>query len=124
MPPLYSYRCECNVEIDSYRTVADRHNAPLHCGKMMRQVIKPAMIVADIPEYLSPVTGKPVNGRRQRNEDLKRSGCRPWEGREVEQREANRYREEQDEKFATQMAEEAMKSISQLDADKQKILKN
>lgn len=30
----------------------------------------------DIPEYLSPVTGLPVDGRAARREDLKRSGCR------------------------------------------------
>ena len=30
----------------------------------------------DLPTYISPVTGKPVNGRRERREDLARSGCR------------------------------------------------
>ena len=30
----------------------------------------------DLPEYVSPVTGKPVDGRYARSEDLKRSGCR------------------------------------------------
>ena len=34
------------------------------------------MIARDIPEYVSPVTGRPVDGRAARREDLKRSGCR------------------------------------------------
>jgi len=34
------------------------------------------MIVRDTPAYISPVTGKPVDGRAARREDLKRSGCR------------------------------------------------
>lgn len=31
---------------------------------------------ADIPEYISPITGKPVDGRVARREDMKRSGSR------------------------------------------------
>lgn len=30
----------------------------------------------DIPTYISPITNKPVEGRRARREDLARSGCR------------------------------------------------
>jgi len=30
----------------------------------------------DLPEYISPVTRKPVRGRAERREDLARSGCR------------------------------------------------
>jgi len=30
----------------------------------------------DLPEYISPVTRKPVDGRAARREDLKRAGCR------------------------------------------------
>lgn len=36
-------------------------------------------VVSDLPAYLSPVTGKPVDGRHARREDLKRSGCVPFE---------------------------------------------
>lgn len=53
----------------------------------------------DIPEYVSPTSGKLISSRRDRREDLKRSGCRPYEGREQEIKEANRYRQEQDRKL-------------------------
>lgn len=33
-------------------------------------------IQKDIPEYLSPVTGKLIGSRSERREDLKRTGCR------------------------------------------------
>lgn len=33
-------------------------------------------IRSDLPTYISPVTGKPVEGRAARREDLARSGCR------------------------------------------------
>lgn len=32
-------------------------------------------VVSDTPEYVSPVTGRPVDGRAARREDLKRAGC-------------------------------------------------
>lgn len=53
----------------------------------------------DLPGYDSPVTGEWVEGRRQRREDLKRTGCRPYEGREQEEKEAKRYRDRADAKL-------------------------
>lgn len=38
-------------------------------------------VVADVPDYISPVTGKLVSGIVQRREDLKRAGC--VDGREL-----------------------------------------
>ena len=37
------------------------------------------MVISDTPEYISPVTGRIVHGRRERREDLKRAGCVEWE---------------------------------------------
>lgn len=34
------------------------------------------MVMPDTPAYVSPVTGREVDGRVARKEDLKRSGCR------------------------------------------------
>lgn len=50
----------------------------------------------DLPAYESPIDGRMVEGRRQRRNDLARSGCRPYEGREQEQKEANKVRAEAD----------------------------
>jgi len=50
------------------------------------------MIVPDLPGYQSPVTGLWVEGRVARREDLKRTGSRPWEGREQEAKEIARKR--------------------------------
>lgn len=36
---------------------------------------KVSYVRGDTPEYISPVTGKPVDGRAARREDLKRHGC-------------------------------------------------
>lgn len=43
-------------------------------------------VMGDLPEYISPVTGLTVSGRRQRRYDLESSNCREvdpseWKGR-------------------------------------------
>lgn len=41
----------------------------------------PAMpqIIADIPDYRSPITGEMITSRSQRRYDLEKHNCREWE---------------------------------------------
>ena len=49
----------------------------------------------DLPGYDSPIDGRWIEGRAQRREDLRRNGCRPFEGVEQERKVAQeRVREE------------------------------
>jgi hypothetical protein len=50
------------------------------------------LVVGDLPGYVSPVTGKWIEGRAARREDLKRTSSRPYEGREQEAKESARQR--------------------------------
>jgi hypothetical protein len=43
--------------------------------------------------YESPVSGQVISNRRQRDRDLKESGCRQYEGKQVELQEAQRHQE-------------------------------
>jgi hypothetical protein len=61
-------------------------------------------IQADLPGYESPITGKWIEGRRARRDDLRRHGCRPYEGREQESKVAAKARGEQERKI-DQLAE-------------------
>lgn len=54
--------------------VCRKTGEPMH-KPFAGQVTAPA-VVSDLPKYISPVTGQPVDGRWARKEDLKRSGCR------------------------------------------------
>lgn len=36
-------------------------------------------IMRDIPEYRSPINGKPITSRSERRDDLARNGCREWD---------------------------------------------
>lgn len=69
-----------------------------------------AYVQPDLPDYESPIDGRLVSGRRQRRNDLARSGCRPYEGREQEQKEAAKVRAENDRRLdslSTEMAHRA-----------------
>jgi hypothetical protein len=67
-------------------------------------------IQPDLPGYESPIDGRWVEGRKARREDLLRSGCRPYEGREQEQKEAMKVqaaRERELDHLAEKMAHRA-----------------
>lgn len=67
-------------------------------------------IQPDLPGYHSPVTGKWVEGRKARREDLLRTGSRPWEGLAAERKEAERAnagKERQLDNLAEKMAHRA-----------------
>lgn len=46
----------------------------------------------DIEPYQSPIDDSVITSRRAQRYDLERSGCRIYEGREAEQREADRHK--------------------------------
>jgi hypothetical protein len=58
-------------------------------------------IQPDLPGYESPVTGEWVEGRKARREDLLRTGSRPWEGMEQEQKEAAKVKAERERRLDT-----------------------
>ena len=49
------------------------------------------MVIVDLPAYTSPIDGRVIDGRVARREDLKRNGCRPYEGLAQEKKEAARH---------------------------------
>lgn len=73
------------------------------------------LVFGDLPAYQSPVTGKLVDGRVARREDLKRTGSRPWEGLDQEKKEAARhvaYAEQRQDAALTKSASEAFYQLS------------
>lgn len=73
------------------------------------------LVFGDLPGYQSQASGLWVEGRVARREDLKRTGCRPWEGLQQEQKEAQRqvrYVEERQDASLTKTASEAFYQLS------------
>lgn len=81
-------------------------------------------ILPDLPGYQSPTTGLWVEGRAQRREDLKRSGCRPWEGLEQEKKEAAQKRQYVEQHLENKLHENVMRSYHELPPEKRRILRN
>lgn len=114
--PMYEAKCAKCAKVETYvRTVANYLDTPECCGAKMDKVILHApMGIVDIPAYVSPVSGQVINSRSSRHEDLKRAGCRPWEGIEQERKESDRqkaYVEQAEDKKIESAAIEAWKSL-------------
>lgn len=93
--PIYVYKClGCNAKFERFMPMALYRQTILHtCAGIGLKVILPPMVRGDLPGYESPIDGRWIEGRRARAEDLKRSGCRPYEEGEKEMNERNRVRE-------------------------------
>lgn len=71
--------------------------------------------IPDTEGYLSPTTGKWIEGRKARRDDLARSGARPWEGLAAEKQEAARqkaYIEQKQDKAIEKAAWQAYYAMS------------
>ena len=79
-------------------------------------------IFGDLPGYESPATGEWVEGRRARREDLKRSNCRPWEGKAAEVAEASRHQAEESRKRDAILNESAHRAFYALAPSKRRLL--
>lgn len=94
---MYTTACaECGRKQTIFRHVADRDHDLPQCHGTMQRIVEAPAVQADLPGYTSPIDGRWIEGRRARAEDLKRNGCRPWEGMEAEKKEAERRANEID----------------------------
>lgn len=95
--PVYEAVClKCGAYHEYIRPVANCHDTPDCCGvKTDKRLLSAPMMRADIQPwdaYQSPATGRLITSYAQRREDMKASGCRDWEGRESEQKNADRQK--------------------------------
>lgn len=81
------------------------------------------MVMPDLPGYVSPVTEKWIEGRAARREDLKRTGCRPYEGRQAEQKECDRQRSYEEKKLDAVVHETVARSYYALPERQRKALR-
>lgn len=76
--PIYDYKCpDCSKKVSVLLPLA-RYNEQQFCtcGCLMNKLVTAPAVHADYPGYVSPATGKWVEGKRAHMEDLKRSNCR------------------------------------------------
>lgn len=93
--PVYEYLCERGHHVEAFRPMAESSApATCECGAEARRIPSLVRVFGDLQGYESPVTGKWIEGKRARIEDLKRTGCRPYEEGEKEQYVRRRAEEE------------------------------
>lgn len=77
--PTYTYECNnCKTFITKFSTMREHSNTVwCLCGEVANQVIlsPPMMIIPQDCYYESPIDGRPITNRKQRIEDMARSGC-------------------------------------------------
>lgn len=122
--PIYEYWCpKCAERFEAVHAVADYLAETLHevCGTLgEKRIFTPQLVCDDLPGYLSPVTEQWVEGKRARREDLKRSGCRPYDPGEKEEFVRRRARE--DAALDRSIDEHVEASVSTMPARKRELL--
>jgi hypothetical protein len=119
--PLYAYSCQCGARFDRYLPLAFYNAQQVHlCGRVAEKRILPTPVMGDLPGYVSPVSGRWIEGRKARMEDLKRTGCRPYEQGEKEAAMRVRAKEESD--FDRAIEETVEAEVAQMPARKKELL--
>lgn len=95
--PLYEHQCPTGHRQIHYLTLAEhRSTLPCPCGAQAQQVISAPLLVKAAQDvcYDSPIDGRPITSWDARQEDMKRSNCRPYDPEM--KTDAARFRKEQD----------------------------
>lgn len=85
--PIYEYLCPYGHKFDGYAPMSKSAN-PAFCEKhaaVAPKIISAPRVFGDYEPYVSPVTGRLVHGKKDRERDLRESGCRPYEAGELQE---------------------------------------
>lgn len=114
--PMYEYQCPRGHVTEEVRTV-DLRNAPLACmicgAWAEKRILHAPRVFSDYEGYESPASGKWIEGKRARREDLLRTGYRPWE--EGDAKAVERYRAEKEAADEAFIDDCIMQTASELD---------
>lgn len=125
--PTYQAVCmECGAYHEYIRSVDHRNDSPDCCGvKTEKRLLSAPMMSADIQPwdaFESPATGRYITSKAQRREDMKRSGCREWEGLANEKQQAARQRQYAEEASDAALDKAARTAWAQLAPEKKAAL--
>jgi hypothetical protein len=124
--PIYESLCGVCKKVQEYVRPASQYlDTPFCCGKKtVKGIFTPPFAQVDIPAYVSPVSGKLINSRTQRKEDLKANNCRPWEGMEQEKKVAQERAKDEEKKADAKIEEAAVAAWNQLPSEKRRVLES
>lgn len=93
--PIYEYHCKhCEEIFSEFKKIADYKEPAVHtCGTEGTRIISKPMVAVDYPAYVSPASGRVINGRKEHEAELKRTGCRllePGETKDFERKQLDK----------------------------------
>jgi hypothetical protein len=79
--PIYEYLCNQGHVSEHWSQLSERHQdqACTRCGLVAKYKISAPRVFGDYEGYVSPASGKWIEGRKARLEDMRATGCRPYE---------------------------------------------
>lgn len=129
--PTYESECRtCGKYHEYMQSIADRNQTPECCGSpTTRGVFTPPMGFVQFPAaggqgYVSHTSGKWIDTKRARDDDLKRTGCRPWEGIEQETKQKAKNDAHEEKKADAKLDADVRKAYAELSPDKKATLNN
>ena len=130
--PLYEIECcRCGKPDEFISSMDERHKTPAcsACGGATKNVISAVQGFVQFPAaggqgYVSHTSGKYIDTARARRDDLKRSGCRPYEGFEQESKQAAKDRAHEEKKSDEKLHDAVSKAYYELPPEKRAVLNN
>lgn len=128
--PNYEYECDrCQKQGEYFAPMSQSGSPPdCECGAKTKRVILSAPMgyvhfpAAGGQAYVSTVSGKYIDSKRKREDDLKRHGCRTYEGFEQEKKEADRRTAHEEKKADQKLDATVREAFHQLPPEKRKVL--
>lgn len=124
--PIYEAVClKCGKYHEYVTSVARCQETPECCGEKTRKSIFSApMGFCENIHYQSPIDGRAITTKQARIEDLKRNGCRPWEGMEQETKVAQARVRDEVKREDAKLTESAVAAWNQLAPEKRAALES
>ena len=127
--PIYESVCmKCNTRHEYIKSSANCYDTPECCDtKTEKRIFTSPLAQFDIApwdSFVSPATGKVINSKSQRREDMKASGCRDWEGMATEKQIAANCKKEEAAREDAILDTAVRKSWAQLAPDKKQVMLN
>lgn len=72
--PIYPCVCECGHYEEAFLSVENHTELPEHCGKKMKRVFTPHMVITDLQPYKSPLDGKWITTRSDHRKHMREHG--------------------------------------------------
>ena len=122
--PIYEAIClKCGKYHDYASSLANRDNTPECCGENTKKVILSAPVgYCENIHYQSPIDGKAITTKQARIEDMRRNGCRPWEGLEQERKVAQQRAAEEEKQHDKKLEEAVVGAWHSLSGEQKKVL--